>query len=172
MSKLCPTDSRDQELNNRIFSRNIPSHTIDPVFTPKPMATRYTKMHILDNNENNLTTPITGNNQYQTTTTFFPGDRKPNWNGYVTNVDHESQLRNQFFALQKGDQAYYVPPTESDLYINKNIPTGKPHKNGMEEDEGLLFREFKFENFDPNIFDTGNLLFNNSTRLQRNEGGQ
>ena len=172
MSKLCPTDSRDQELNNRIFERNIPSHTVDPVFTPKPVATRYTKMHILDNNENNLTTQISAKNQFQTSTTFFPGDRKPNWNGFVTNVDKESQLRNQFFALQKCDQAYYVPGSESDLYVNKNIPSGKDHENGIKEDEGLMFRQFKFENFNPNLFSAGNLLFNNSTRVQRNEDGK
>ena len=172
MSKICPTDSRDQELNNRIFARNIPSHTIDPVFSPTPMATRYTKMNIMDNNENNLVTPITGNNQFQTSDTFYPGDRKPNWNGFVTNVNKESMLRNQFFAIQKCDQAQYVPESSSDLYINKNIPTGKEHESGVQEKEELIFEEQRFENFNPNIFGVGNLLFNNSTRVQRNEGGQ
>ena len=170
MSKLCPTDSRDQELNNRIFERNIPSHTIDPVFSVKPTATRYTKMHILDNNENNLNTPITATNQFQTNTTFFPGDRKPNWNGYVTNVDKESTLRNQFFALQKCDQSFYVPDSTSDLYVNSNIPSGKEHKNGIKEDDPLIFETQTFDNFNPNIFSAGSLLFNNSTRVQRNEG--
>lgn len=163
-------DSRTQELNTRLFARNIPSHTIDPVFSPTPTATRYTKMAILDNTENNLETPITGNNQYQTATTFFPGDRMPNRNGFVTNVDTESVLRNQFFALQRGGQAVYVPESSSDLYTNKNIATGKKHAGGMEEDEGLLFSEFKFDNFNPTILGTGSLLFHNSTRTQRNEG--
>jgi hypothetical protein len=170
MSKLCPTDSRDQELNKRIFERNIPSHTIEPVFSVNPVATRYTKMHIMDNNENNLETPIAYKNQYQTSTTFYPGDRKPNWNGFVTNVDKESQLRNQFFALQKCDQAYYIPETKSDLYVNHNIPTGKKHENSIDEKEPLVFQQQRFENFNPNIFSVGNLLFNNSTRVQRNEG--
>lgn len=169
MSKICPTDSMDQELNNRIFARNVPSHTIDPVFSPKPMATRYTTMNILDNNENNLVTPISGGNDFQTTTTFYPGDRKPNWNGFVTNVHTESMLRNQFFAIQKGDNSQYVPESTSDLYVNKNIPTGKPHVSGIEEKEELIFEEQTFENFNPNIFGVGNLLFNNSTRVQRNE---
>ena len=169
MPEVCHGDTRTQELNKRLTDRIIPSHTIDPVFSPKPMSTRYTKMHILDNNENNVETPITAKNQFQTSTTFYPGDRKPNWNGFVTNVDKESDLRNQFFAIQKCNQAYYIPSSTSDLYVNKNIPTGKEHSSGIKEDEGLLFRQFTFENFNPNIFSTGTLLFNNSTRVQRNE---
>ena len=57
-------------------------------------------------------------------------------------------------------------------HVNKNIPSGKDHENGIKEDEGLMFRQFKFENFNPNLFSAGNLLFNNSTRVQRNEDGK
>ena len=39
------------------------------------------------------------------------------FSGFVENVDVESVLRNQIFALQKNDQAVYVPSSKSDLYM-------------------------------------------------------
>ena len=35
---------------------------------------------------------------------------------FATNVDVESSLHNQFFALQKCEQAEYVPSSMSDMY--------------------------------------------------------
>ncbi len=173
MPRIPLNDKRTQELNSKIFERNIPSHTIDPLFSPKPMNTRYTKMNVYDNNEHNVQTPITTNKQYQTSQVFFPGNRKPHWTGFVTNVDTESTLRNQFFALQKCDQSVYVPSSTSDLYVNKTLDNkiNNSQNESLVKEDNLMFREFSFNTFNPNIFNSGTLLFNNSTRVQRNENG-
>ena len=40
--------------------------------------------------------------------TFNPGTANAPWSGFSTNINTESQLRNQFFALQRNDQAEYI----------------------------------------------------------------
>ena len=94
---------------------------------------------------------------------FYPGTSKPNYFGFAINVDKESTLRNQFFPIQSADQAKYIPSSNSDLYVN---PIN--FKNTSENlEENLLFRKPKFSQFNPNSYlNIGNLLFNNSTRVQ------
>ena len=76
---------------------------------------------------------------------FYPGTRKPHFCGFAQNVDLESSLRNQFFALQKADQAKYVPNSNSNMYEN-NINFINTNKN---LDNELLFNNNNgdFDNF-------------------------
>jgi len=54
---------------------------------------------------------------------FAPIQSKGPSDYFLANVDAESTLRNQFFALQHGaDQAVYVPSSSSDLY-RVQVPT-------------------------------------------------
>ena len=54
---------------------------------------------------------------------FAPIQSKGPTDYFLANVDAESTLRNQFFALQHGaDQAVYVPSSSSDLY-RVQVPT-------------------------------------------------
>ena len=71
-------------------------------------------------------------------------------------------LRNQYFALQKADQANYIPSSKSDLYeYNVN------NVSNSNLDKGIMFREMEFNNFNPNPhISIGNNIFNNSTRVQ------
>ena len=55
-------------------------------------------------------------NDYNPQKVFYPGDCKPPFFSILRNVDTETGLRNQFMALQKADQAVYVPQSTSDLY--------------------------------------------------------
>ena len=72
-------------------------------------------------------------------------------------------MRNQFFALQKADQAVYVPNSNSNMYEN-NIDFINTNKN---LDNELLFNENDFDNFNPNLSNKiGNEIFLNSTRVQ------
>ena len=72
-------------------------------------------------------------------------------------------MRNQIYALQKADQAVYIPNSKSDLYENNiNFIT---HNNNF--DNNLLFSEERFNDFNPNVSpNIGNELFYNSTRVQ------
>jgi hypothetical protein len=49
---------------------------------------------------------------------FNPGDRAP-VEYFMKSVDVESKLRSQFMALQKADQAVYIPEVSSELYTAK-----------------------------------------------------
>ena len=77
--------------------------------------------------------------------------------GFFNNVNTESLLRNQFFALQKSDQSVYVPSSNSDLY-NVNVvskPVVQPHPD--------LFQKTEFKPFNPNVVNGGTQIFNNFT---------
>lgn len=149
-------------MNNSLANRNFPSNNLGMNFSFRPVNTKYTLMptynHKLESAES-----INNGEVYDVNSTFFPGTRKPHFNGFATNVDKESTLRNQFFALQKADQVAYLPNTSSDLYENNiNFLT---HANNL--DTHLLFKEESFNDFNPNISNKiGNELFYNSTRVQ------
>jgi hypothetical protein len=96
---------------------------------------------------------------------FNPGTAAP-WSGYASNVNVESDLRNQIFALQKCSQAVYVPSSNSDLYEFGFKPTKKevqPFPN--------LFAEEQFSQFNPNPENVGHDVFYNSTRQQLKDAG-
>ena len=67
---------------------------------------------------------------YKLSNQFFNGNSRAPPSGYFSNVDLESNLRNQQFALQKGaNQSVYVPTSESDMYKIKipYSPSKQPH---------------------------------------------
>jgi hypothetical protein len=93
---------------------------------------------------------------------FNPGNTQSPFSGFSANVNKESELRNQLFALQNCSQSVYVPKSTSDLYEymipqNTNVHT-QPFPN--------LFREEKWEYFNPNTENVGGLTFYNDTRQQ------
>ena len=96
---------------------------------------------------------------------FNPGNVTASapWSGYASNVNNESELRGQIFALQECSQAKYIPSSKSSLY---NVQW----KNSLEINQP--FPElFKKETFGPtNTNDEfnkiGYSLFNNATRQQ------
>ena len=149
-------------MNSLLANRNFPSNNLGMNFSFRPVNTKYTLMPTY-NHQIESTVPINSGSIYDVSNTFFPGTRKPHFYGFATNVDKESSLRNQFFALQKADQVAYVPNTYSDLYENNiNFLT---HANNL--DTHLLFKEESFNDFNPNISNKiGNEIFYNSTRVQ------
>jgi hypothetical protein len=149
-------------MNKIIANRNFPSNNLAMNFSFRPVNTKYTLMPTY-NHQIESSVPIDNREVYDVNSTFFPGTRKPHFCGFATNVDRESTLRNQFFALQKADQIAYVPNSSSDLYENNiNFPT---HNANL--DAHLLFKEESFNDFNPNISNSiGNEIFYNSTRVQ------
>lgn len=148
-------------MNKKLYNRNIPSNLLEPNFDPRPVSTKYANMPILDPIKES-TEPKNNYMIYNNNQTFFPGTSKPHFNGYASKITDENILRNQYFALQKADQAIYVPSSKSDLYeYNVN------NINNPNLEKGIMFREMEFNNFNPNPhIGIGNQIFNNSTRVQ------
>lgn len=150
---------RNQQLNERISSRNIPSEPLQPFYSNRPVSTKYSMLSVIDQYKQ-ANVPIMMAPTFNVGTVFNPGNSQAPWTGYTTNVDVETVLRNQTFALQKGDKAFYVPSTNSDLY--KVEVYGKPEVQPFPG----LFNEQRLESFNPNTYNLGNDVFNNSTRQQ------
>ena len=154
--------NKQNSINSEILNRNIPSSGLTMNFSFRPVNTKYTFMPSVAPIVKSVE-PIQNYENYDTSSVFFPGTRKMHFCGFASNIDRESTLRNQFFALQKADQKTYIPASTSDLYENKiNFVN-----NNENLDNHLLFREEQFQDFNPNRFSTiGNELFYNSTRVQ------
>ena len=120
-------EDRVEELNKRMGSRNNIEKKLEPNFDLRPTSTKYDHFPVLDKQ------PAPKNPTYETyklSNQFFNGDGKAPSSGYFSNIDLESNLRNQHFALQKGaSQGVYVPTSESDMYKVKvpYIPSEQPH---------------------------------------------
>lgn len=156
-----------KETNTRIYDRNLPSQMLQPYISVRPVMTKYSYMPVVDPRKE-LSVKLQQMPTYNVEKVFNPGNTTSPWSGYASNVNLESTLRNQVFALQKCSQAVYVPNSNSDMYVNafqnaSNKPAAQPHS--------LLFQEEHFCSFDPNPNNkvVGAGIFNNSTRTQLGE---
>ena len=98
---------------------------------------------------------------YDIKNTFYPGNSKPHFSGFCSNVDNESKLRNQFFALQKADQSQWFPSTNSDLYNNYKddyIKINFSNYNNQETNSNNINNSI--------VNNLGKNYFNNNTRVQ------
>lgn len=156
----CVKNIHDQT-NQRIYDRNIPSQVLQPYLDVRPVMTKYSYLPIVDPRKE-VQTRFIQSATYQPQQVFNPGNTKSPWSGYASNINNESILRNQVFALQRSNQAVYVPNSNSDLY-HVEFQTKK-----TPAPESLLFKQERFESFNPNP-DQNNVgyeLFHNSTRVQ------
>ncbi len=145
--------------NTRIYDRNVPSKMLQPYFDVRPVATKYEVLPTTDRRTiGNV--PVFQQPSYDARRVFNPSDKKAPWSG--VNVNLESDLRNQFYALQKSSQAVYVPNSDSDLYQYKM----QNFKQKYNMEHSLLFETPHFAEFS---MDKGPNVFNNSTRSQINE---
>ena len=159
--KLPTVSSIRQETNNRIYDRNLPSETLQPYIDVRPVMTKYSFLPIVDPRKR-LNVPLHQKPTYNTQDVFNPGNTQSPWSGFASNVNKESELRNQVYALQKCSQAVYVPSSNSDLYKYSFTPK---HTEPQHE---LLFQESNFCEFNPNPDSNvvGSSLFMNPTRVQ------
>lgn len=160
MSQECVSSIHTQT-NQRIYSRNIPSQPLQPYIDTRPVMTKYSYFPIVDPRKN-ITAPLIQQPTYNTKQVFNPGNTKSPWSGFATNVNVESELRNQVYALQKCSQSVYVPSSRSDLYTYKFQTKTQPNPHE------LLFQNEMFQEFNPNpspdICGAG--IFYNNTRCQ------
>lgn len=156
---------RLREINERVSNRNIPDHALPPNFDPRPVLTKYALFPMLDNRMP-PTVPIESNLGYSLETDFTPPVMKTGpVSGYNNHVDTENQLRNQYFALQKGaPQGVYVPSSNSDLYKVEVVsrPSVQPYP--------LLFSQTVLDQRPhPNMVASSQIgrdTFSNNTRTQ------
>ena len=116
--------AKDNEMNEKLFKRNVPSATLQPAFSIRPVSTKYGAMDIVDRRA----VPTVAINKlptYNIYNTFNPGNAVAPWSGFATAIDVESSLRSQFFATQKCEQSEFVPSSKSDLYV-ENLQSVKP----------------------------------------------
>lgn len=150
-----------QQTNARISDRNIPSQMLQPYLDVRPVMTKYSYLPIVDPRKAN-TVPLTVQPTFSTRAVFNPGNSESPWSGFASNVNVESELRNQIYALQKCSQAVYVPSSNSDLYNYGFTP------NTSSQSHTLLFQKDHFNSFNPNpdAKIVGSDMFFNSTRVQ------
>lgn len=159
-SQECVSDIQKQ-INQRIYDRNIPSAVLQPYISVRPVMTKYSYFPIVDPRKK-LDVPMKQMPTYNVNKTFNPGNDMSPWSGFSSNINLESELRNQVYALQKCSQAVYVPNSTSDLYdyTFKTVKQPNPHD--------LLFKSDSFSSFNPNpnadVIGVG--IFNNNTRCQ------
>jgi len=156
----CVSDIHKQT-NHRIYDRNIPSQILQPYIDVRPVLTKYSYFPIVDPRKP-TNVPLIQLPTYNVHNVFNPGNTQSPWSGFATNINKESELRNQIYALQKCSQATYVPRSSSDLYTYKFQTPSQPNPHE------LLFRDESFETFNPNPAPglCGSSIFNNSTRCQ------
>lgn len=152
---------RTAELNNRISERNIPSKPLQPHFGVRPVSTKYDMMSVVDRRAKS-NVPITKQPIHSVSNNFNPGSAQAPWEGFARNINDESRLRNQFFALQRCENASFIPSSTSDMYevnVGGRVEA-QTHPKLFETDDLGYF------NPNPNTNVVGHNIFHNSTRNQ------
>jgi hypothetical protein len=159
-----------KQTNQRIYSRNVPSQMLQPYLDVRPVMTKYSHFPIVDPRKE-LNVKLVQMPTYNSEAVFNPGNTQSPWSGFASNINLESELRNQVFALQKCSQAVYVPDSNSDLYKYSYSPNTA--KQTQTQTHSLLFQKEHFCDFNPNPDNklVGSGIFYNSTRTQVKEIG-
>ena len=157
---LC-NQKRLDELNNRLYQRNVTSASVEKHESFRSVPTRQVHFPILDCEKPNKVARL--NNKFNINTMFTPASNVPT-QSYRDNIDIETKLRGSFTPLQNCDKAVYIPSSNSDLYSYTHLVdhTTNNFKNPHER----LFDKNTFDNFNPNTCNLGFKLFNNHTRVQ------
>lgn len=147
--------------NDKIYNRNIPSQPLQMYLDARAVPTKYSLFPIVDPHKPTTVQSI----QYplfNQQTMFNPGKNGP-YSGFANNVNHESELRNQIFALQRCDQREYVPSSTSSLYV----PYKPTPVEATPASQSLMFQP---DTFCQNQNQKGDKkLFNNSSRIKINQ---
>lgn len=156
---LC--SERQCKMNEMLFSRNVPDAPLQPYLSSRPVLTKYSIMPVVDPRKE-IKTPLSQRPIFDISSTFNPGSDMGPWSGYASNVNSESELRNQFNALQRCDQSVYVPSSNSSLYQSSFQPkySSQPFPHLFQQEEFSAF------NPNPNPDKIGSGLFYNATRQQ------
>ena len=156
-------NDRVDELNNRMQTRYFPDIALAPNFDPRPVQTKQTLFPIT-NIRKDSKYPILPAVNHSVELNFNPGTHRAPPNGFLSNIDTETKLRNQTAVLQHGaNQNVYVPSSSSDLYKVHVVssPSEQPFP-------GLFVKEQLITNIPSSLQqgDIGRNRFSNNTRTQ------
>lgn len=156
-----------QQTNTRIYDRNIPGSPLQPYVSVRPVMTKYSYFPIVDPRKE-VSVPLVQRPTFDVHSTFNPGNTQSPWSGFACNINTESELRNQIYALQRCSQSVYVPQSSSDLYEYRFTPSTT---FSSPDQHSLLFEKPNFQSFNPNPVPAtcGAGIFFNSTRCQIKE---
>lgn len=163
-------NERTDELNNRIFQRIQCDTPLQPLYQPRPSMTKKSLFPIIDIHKK--LPPKDSYLDYSTEQYFAPIHSKGPVNTYLQNIDTESNLRNQLFALSSAPQRVYVPSSNSDLYRDRKVGGSLNEKQPY---PNLFVYPFFDSSLHPNLVDNstvGSLNFFNDTRAQLRGDGQ
>ena len=159
-----PCSGRQDIMNTRTYVRNIPSQPLQPYLDAHPVLTKYSVLPVVDPRKE-IKVPLVQQATFNLEQTFNPGNVTASapWSGYASNVNNESELRGQIFALQECSQSKYIPSSKSSLY-NVHWKNSQQISQPFPE----LFKKETFAPSDTNPYANtiGYALFNNSTRQQ------
>lgn len=157
-----PSSQKQQTVYLRSYERNIPSQPLQPYLDARPIMTKYSILPIVDP-RTPINTPLIQQSTYTPEKIYNPGNDSGPWSGYASNINHESELRNQIFALQSCVQAAYIPSSKSSLY-----QVNWKNSNQQQQPFSQLFHNEQFCPINPNTNPEkiGFALFNNATRQQ------
>lgn len=159
---------RTIEINNRMYDRNIPSQPLQAYINVRPVMTKYSILPIVDPRAS-VSVPMKQSPIYNSKQVFNPGNTQSPWSGYASNINVESDLKGQIFALQKCSQSIYVPQSTSDLYQYSFQPSPASRQEIPFSD---LYTSYKFDAFNPNPENlAGKDKFFNCTRQQLKDYG-
>ena len=155
-------NERVDELNTRIAERQIADQPLKPQFDIRAVSTKYALFPIVDR-RTQAKVPHKEYLDHSVETNFCPNISRGPAIEFSRNVDTESALRSQFFALQHGAyQGVYVPSSGSDLY--------KVGVYGRQCEQPHNFSQFTFDQAaHPNVSNAqhvGKDTFWNNTRTQ------
>ena len=148
--------------NERIFNRNLSSQPLQPYLSVRPVMTKYSILPIVDPRAP-ISVPLEQQPTYNSRHVFNPGNTVSPWSGFATNINLESELRNQVYALQKCSQSVYVPSSSSDLYHFQFKPKEHSH---VQQPFPNLFKKELYSDFNPNNEEIAKGAFYNHTRQQ------
>ena len=106
-----------------------------------------------------------------TNTYFYPGDRKAPFSGFSSNINIESQLRNQHVRLSRTDNNVFVPHSKSNLYNFTMTTTKLQGPSSGINPHYLLFQDYDKlcanGEFSYQPLNMGKSIFNNNSRLHK-----
>ena len=111
-----------QNLNDRIYSRNVPSADLEPYLSNRPINTKYVSLQDRDTRQKQINIQSSQQNtdheytNYNTEIIFNPGSGP--WSGYSSHIDIESRLR---------DQYYKNPPPLASESQHRRLLVGESH---------------------------------------------
>lgn len=155
---------RQDEINNRTVEFQKPNRPLQPYYSPRPVITRNTTVFPTVDSYPISKVPIQQYINYSVEKDFNAGNGKSPGNGYLVEV--ESDLHNQYFAIQRsGIQNYYIPSSNSELYKRGEV-IGRIE----EQTHPLLFIKTPLQSSSvPDVFQEKKIgadVFHNHTRFQ------